>query len=45
MSDVTVAVYRAPMRSRRDDVDDGSFVWTHDPDSLYRIDHITGHYF
>src|SRR6476659_1924709 len=26
MSDVTVAVYRAPMRSRRDDVDHGAMI-------------------
>jgi hypothetical protein len=75
-------VYRAPMRSRRDDVDfgatierarslglcgfggaevtddrlarrierfrdvdDGSFVWTRDPDGLYWLGRITGPYF
>jgi hypothetical protein len=78
-----VPVYRAPMRSRRDDVDvaatieralalglcgfggpreptderlvrrierfrdvdDGSFVWTRDPDGLYWLGRITGPYF
>jgi hypothetical protein len=77
------AVYRAPMRSRRDDVDlgatieralsrglcgfggprepsderllrrierfrdvdDGSFVWTRDPDGLYWLGRINGRYF
>jgi len=80
---VTVAVYRAPMRSRRDDidvaatleralarglcgfggpkkpsdervgrrierfrdVDEGSFVWTRDPNGLYWLGRITGPYF
>ena len=80
---MTVAVYRAPMRSRRDDVDfgatieralarglcgfggpkkpsdervarrierfrdvdEGSFVWTRDPDGLYWLGRITGPYF
>lgn len=80
--DVTAAVYRAPMRSRRDDVDfgatierarsrgvcgfggprtpsderlarrierfrdieEGSFVWTRDPDGLYWLGRITGPY-
>ena len=80
---MTVAVYRAPMRSRRDDVDldatierarsswtvwirgpaesaaderlsrriarfrdvdEGSFVWTRDPDGLYWLGRITGPY-
>ncbi|RDH76453.1 GAF domain-containing protein [Mycolicibacterium moriokaense] len=82
MSDVTVAVYRAPMRSRRSDVDfgatieraralglcgfgsggssagrlarrierfrdveNGSFVWTRDPDGLYWLGRIHGPYF
>jgi hypothetical protein len=27
------------------DVDDGSFVWTHDPDGLYWLGRITGPYF
>jgi hypothetical protein len=83
MGDVKVAVYRAPMRSRRDDVDfgatierararglcgfggpkepsddrlarrierfrdadDGSFVWTRDPDGLYWLGRIGGPYF
>jgi hypothetical protein len=84
MTDMTVAVYRAPMRSRRDDVDpaatidrarrlglcgfggpkdpppadrsarriarfsevdDGSFVWTRDPDGLYWLGRIDGPYF
>ena len=80
---MTVAVYRAPMRSRRDEVDvgatieraltrglcgfggpkeppderlarrierfceieEGSFVWTRDPDGLYWLGRITGPYF
>jgi hypothetical protein len=80
---MTVAVYRAPMRSRRNDVDfgatierarthglcgfggpkepsderlarriarfqdvaDGSFVWTRDPDGLYWLGRIAGSYF
>lgn len=83
MNNVTTAVYRAPMRSRRDDVDvggtierarsrgvcgfggprepadyrlacriarfrdvdEGSFVWTRDPDGLYWLGRIFGPYF
>jgi hypothetical protein len=83
MNVVTVAVYRAPMRSRRDDVDfaatierarsrglcgfggprkppddrlarrierfrevdNGSFVWTRDPDGFYWLGRINGPYF
>jgi hypothetical protein len=79
MSAMTVDVYRAPMRSRRDDVDvaatieraltlglcgfgepardsrrrvdrfadaeQGSFVWTRDPDGLYWLGRISSPYF